>query len=225
MPERARILIADDDDRIVASLRRALAYEGYEVTTASGGVEALASARTRLPDLVILDVMMPGLDGIEVCRRLREGGEVPILMLTARDGTADRVLGLDSGADDYLVKPFAYDELLARVRALLRRGGGVRHIVTHEDVTLDRESRDVRRGSRAISLTAKEFELLEHLLRHPRRVFTRDQLLETVWGYDASAMSNVIDVYVGYLRQKLEEGGEPRLIQTVRGVGYALRRG
>lgn len=224
MPERARILIADDDDRIVASLRRALAYEGYEVTTAGGGVEALASARARLPDLVILDVMMPGLDGIEVCRRLREGGEVPILMLTARDGTADRVLGLDSGADDYLIKPFAYDELLARVRALLRRGGGVRHVVTHEDVTLDVESRDVRRGSRAISLTAKEFELLEHLLRHPRRVFTRDQLLETVWGYDASAMSNVIDVYVGYLRQKLEEGGEPRLIQTVRGVGYALRR-
>ena len=224
MPERARILIADDDDRIVASLRRALAYEGYEVTTAGGGVEALASARARLPDLVILDVMMPGLDGIEVCRRLREGGEVPILMLTARDGTADRVLGLDSGADDYLIKPFAYDELLARVRALLRRGGGVRHVVTHEDVTLDVESRDVRRGSRAISLTAKEFELLEHLLRHPRRVFTRDQLLESVWGYDASAMSNVIDVYVGYLRQKLEEGGEPRLIQTVRGVGYALRR-
>ena len=224
MPERARILIADDDDRIVASLRRALAYEGYEVTTAGGGVEALASARARLPDLVILDVMMPGLDGIEVCHRLREGGEVPILMLTARDGTADRVLGLDSGADDYLIKPFAYDELLARVRALLRRGGGVRHVVTHEDVTLDVESRDVRRGSRAISLTAKEFELLEHLLRHPRRVFTRDQLLESVWGYDASAMSNVIDVYVGYLRQKLEEGGEPRLIQTVRGVGYALRR-
>jgi len=222
--ERTRILIADDDERIIASLRRALVYEGYEVTSASGGVEALAAARERQPDLVILDVMMPGLDGVEVCRRLREGGEVPILMLTARDGTADRVRGLDSGADDYLVKPFAYDELLARVRALLRRGGAARHLLSHEDLSLDVESRDVRSGSRSISLTAKEFELLEHLLRNPRRVHTRDQLLEAVWGYDSAATSNVVDVYIGYLRNKLEEGGEPRILQTVRGVGYSLRR-
>ena len=224
MPERARILVADDDERIIASLRRALVYEGYEVTTAADGVQALAAARERLPDLVILDVMMPGIDGIEVCRRLREAGAVPVLMLTARDATADRVQGLDSGADDYLVKPFAYDELLARVRALLRRAGNARHILTHEDLSLDLESREVWRGTRPIALTAKEFELLERFLNHPRRVFTRDQILETVWGYDSSATSNVVDVYVGYLRQKLEEDGEPRLIQTIRGVGYALRR-
>lgn len=223
MAGRPRILVADDDERITAALRRALAYEGYDVRSASDGNQALAAALEDPPDLVILDVMMPGLDGIEVCRRLRAGGDVAILMLTARDATAERVLGLESGADDYLVKPFAYEELLARVRALLRRAG-IRHLLGHADLSVDLESRDVRRGERALSLTAKEFELLEHFLRHPRRVFTRDQLLDSVWGHDSAVASNVVDVYVGYLRQKLEEAGEPRLLQTVRGVGYSLRR-
>ena len=224
MPNRHRILVVDDDPRIASSLRRALLYEGYEVDTAADGIEGLASARRLAPDLVILDVMMPGLDGIEVCRRLRAGGEVAILMLTALDATSARVEGLDSGADDYLVKPFAYEELLARVRALLRRGAGrTPRVVSYGGVQLDLDTREVTRGERPVNLTAKEFELLEHLLRQPRRVFTRDQLLESVWGIESEATSNVVDVYVGYLRQKLEQAGEPRLLQTVRGVGYALR--
>jgi two-component system, OmpR family, response regulator MprA len=224
MAERSRILVVDDDVLIAASLRRALLYEGYDVETAADGIEGLARAREAPPDLVILDVMMPGLDGIEVCRRLRSEGEVAILMLTARDATSDRVRGLDSGADDYLVKPFAFDELMARVRALLRRGT-VRapRLLTYANLRLDLDTREVSRGGRPVNLTAKEHELLEHLLRQPRRVFTRDQLLEGVWGIDSEAASNVVDVYVGYLRQKLEEGGEPRLLQTVRGVGYTLR--
>ena len=224
MAQRSRILVVDDDAHIVSSLRRALVYEGYDVLTAVDGVEGLARARETPPDLVILDVMMPGLDGIEVCRRLRAEGEVAILMLTARDGTSDRVRGLDSGADDYLVKPFAYEELMARVRALLRRGT-VRtpRLLSYSNLKLDLDTREVSRGERTVNLTAKEHELLEHLLRQPRRVFTRDQLLEGVWGIDSEAASNVVDVYVGYLRQKLEEGGQPRLVQTVRGVGYSLR--
>jgi two-component system, OmpR family, response regulator MprA len=224
MAQRSKILVVDDDAHIVSSLRRALVYEGYDVETAGDGTEGLARARDTPPDLVILDVMMPGIDGMEVCRRLRAEGEVAILMLTARDGTSDRVKGLDSGADDYLVKPFAYEELMARVRALLRRGA-VRapRVLAYADLRLDLDTREVSRGERTISLTAKEHELLEHLLRQPRRVFTRDQLLEGVWGVDAEATSNVVDVYVGYLRQKLEEAGEARLVQTVRGVGYTLR--
>jgi len=226
MAARARILIVDDDPRIVAALRRALVYEGYDVDTAGDGAEGLRQARLVAPDLVVLDVMMPGLDGFEVARRLRAGGDVGILMLTARDSTADRVQGLDSGADDYLVKPFSYEELLARVRALLRRtAAGPRRVLSHAGVELDLDTREVRRGPRAVSLTSKEFDLLEHLLQAPRRVFSRDQLLESVWGLDSSAVSNVVDVYVGYLRQKLEDGGEPRLIQTVRGVGYSFREG
>jgi two-component system response regulator MprA len=218
---RRRVLVVDDDARIAAAVRRALVYEGYEVAVAENGPAALASARDELPDLVVLDVMMPGLDGVEVCRRLRAASDVPILMLTARDSTSDRVRGLDSGADDYLVKPFAYDELLARVRALLRRGGrGPRAVLAFADLVMDVGAREVRRGERLVELTSKEFDLLEHLLRNPRQVFSRDQLLETVWGLDAGAVSNVVDVYVGYLRHKL---GQPPVVQTVRGVGYVLR--
>jgi two-component system response regulator MprA len=224
MRNRPRILVVDDDPRIASSLRRALVYEGYEVDTAGDGTEGLSKAREQPPDLVILDVMMPGLDGIEVCRRLRAEGDVAILMLTARDATSARVEGLDSGADDYLVKPFAYEELLARVRALLRRGAQrAPRLLIYGDLRLDLDTREVSRGGRALDLTAKEFELLEHLLRQPRRVFSRDQLLESVWGPGSNTTSNVVDVYIGYLRQKLEEAGETRLVQTVRGVGYALR--
>ena len=224
MADRSRILVVDDDAGILSALRRALIYEGYEVETAADGAEGLDRARSMAPDLVILDVMMPGLDGLEVCRRLRADGPVAILLLTALDNTRNRVEGLDSGADDYLVKPFAYEELTARVRALLRRGQGrTPRLLSYSDLEIDPGTREVSRGGRALNLTAKEYELLEHLLRQPRRVFTRDQLLESVWGYQSSAGSNVVDVYVGYLRQKLELGGESRLLQTVRGVGYALR--
>jgi two-component system response regulator MprA len=226
MPNRPRILVVDDDPRIASSLRRALVYEGYEVETAGDGSEGLVKARDLPPELVILDVMMPGLDGIEVCRRLRAEGDVAILLLTARDGTSARVEGLDSGADDYLVKPFAYEELMARVRALLRRGTRTApRVLAYGELKLDLDTREVSRADRPVNLTAKEFELLEHLLRQPRRVFTREQLLESVWGVDSEASSNVVDVYIGYLRQKLEQAGEPRLVQTVRGVGYALREG
>jgi two-component system response regulator MprA len=226
MAERARILVVDDDSRIAASLRRALVYEGYEVEVAADGPAALTAARDRPPDLVVLDLMLPGLDGIEVCRRLRDGDDVPILMLTARDTTADRVRGLDTGADDYLVKPFDYDELLARVRALLRRRApAAGRVLRYADLTLDQETREVMRGGREVRLTALEFELLHFFLRNPRRVLTRARLIEAVWGFDAETVSNVVDVYVGYLRARLEAAGEPRLIQTVRGVGYALREG
>ncbi len=224
MPDQPCILVVDDDARIVASLRRALIYDGYLVETAGDGPAALACARERLPDLVVLDVMLPGIDGVEVCRRLRDDGDVPILMLTARDATADRVRGLDSGADDYLAKPFAYEEFLARARALLRRRAPKANpVLRYADLALDADAREVRRGERAVALTAQEFELLRLFLRHPRQVLTRDQILEAAWGYDSEAVSNVVDVYVGYLRQKLEAGGEPRLLHTVRGVGYVLR--
>jgi two-component system, OmpR family, response regulator MprA len=226
MDERARILVVDDDARIAASLRRALIYEGYDVEVAGDGLGALARARERLPDLVVLDVMLPGLDGIEVCRRLRADGDVPILMLTARDGLADRVRGLDSGSDDYLVKPFAYEELLARVRALLRRRApGATRVLRYADLSLDSGTHEVQRGGRPISLTTLEFELLRYFLRNPRQVLSRGQILDAVWGYDFSASSNVVDVYVGYLRAKLEEASEPRLIHTLRGAGYVLRDG
>jgi two-component system response regulator MprA len=224
---QARILVVDDDPRIAASLRRALIYEGYEVAVAADGQAALLGARERPPDLVVLDVMLPGLDGLEVCRRLRAVGEVAILMLTARDATADRVLGLDSGADDYLTKPFATEELLARVRALLRRLGpreAADGLLRFADLVLDPAAREVRRGDRLLALTALEFDLLACFLLHPRQVLTREQLLDAVWGADVAVTSNAVDVYVGYLRAKLEAAREPRLIQTVRGVGYVLRQ-
>ena len=224
MADQPHVLVVDDDSRIASALRRALIYEGYQVEVAPDGQLALQRARERMPDLAILDVMLPGLDGIEVCRRLRAEGDVPILMLTARDGTADRVKGLDSGADDYLVKPFAYEELLARVRALLRRHGPrQRKVLRYADLTMDIGMHEVKRGEDRISLTAKEFDLLQHFLRNPNQVLRREQLLDAVWGYDFGATSNVVDVYVGYLRTKLEDGGRPRLLQTVRGVGYVLR--
>jgi len=192
---------------------------------ARDGPAALAEARRLCPDLIVLDLMLPGLDGVAVCRRLREqGGQALVLMLTARDGTADRVAGLDAGADDYLPKPFAYEELLARVRALLRRRpASPDGVIAFGDLTLDSLAREVRRGDRPIELTALEFDLLRHFLRHPRHVLSRAQLLDAVWGVPPASASNVVDVYVGYLRGKLEAGGEPRLIHTVRGVGYVLR--
>ncbi len=225
MPER--ILVIDDETKIVDLLRRGLSYEGYRVDVAYEGESGLLAARRDPPDLVILDVMLPGLDGVEVCRRLRAQGwsDLPILMLTARDAVPDRVAGLDAGADDYLVKPFAFDELLARVRALLRRHqpAGEVQALRFADVVANLVTREVRRGERAINLTAKEFDLLELFLRHPRQVLTRDSIYEQVWGYDFGGESNIIEVYIRYLRSKLEAEGEPRLLQTVRGVGYALR--
>ncbi|HEV8634346.1 MAG TPA: response regulator transcription factor [Chloroflexota bacterium] len=224
---RARLLVVDDDPKILSMLRRGLSFEGYQVETAEDGPHALAAARDRLPDLVVLDVMMPGIDGIEVCRRLRTGaGDVPILMLTARDTVQDRVAGLDAGADDYLVKPFAFDELLARVRALLRRSRPAEErdgLLRFADVELSPASRQAFRGGAAINLTAREFGLLEFFLRNPRIVLTRDTIFERVWGSDFLGGTNVIDVHVKALRDKLEANGGPRLIQTVRGVGYALR--
>ena len=214
------MLVVDDDARIAAALKRTLHYEGYSVEVAEDGPVALAKAAGRPPDLVILDVMLPGMDGVEVCRRLREQRDVPIMMLTARDATGDRVRGLDSGADDYVLKPFAYEELLARVRALLRRAPRQRRRMTYANVEVDLDAREVRRGDHLVALTGTEFEVLCHFVRNPRRVLTRDQILDAVWGYDFGATSNVVDVYVGYVRAKL---GEPRLIQTVRGYGYVLK--
>ncbi len=215
------ILVVEDDARLAATLERVLIAEGHQVARAGDGMEALKRAKERPPDLVILDVMLPGLDGIGVCRRLRATGQFPILMLTALDGTEDRVRGLDAGADDYLVKPFAYQELLARVRALLRRTGPVDHL-RFADLVLEPASRGAWRGARPLSLTHTEFTLLEHFLRHPRQVLTREQLLEAVWAGEPEG-DNVVAVYVGYVRQKLEGGGEPRLLHTIRGSGYALR--
>jgi two-component system response regulator MprA len=224
MAEQPHVLVVDDDAKIAAALRRALIYEGYQVEVAPDGQIALNRARERMPDLAILDIMMPGMDGLEVTRRLRAEGDVPILLLTAKDGTADRVRGLDQGADDYLVKPFAYEELLARVRALLRRRAPrARRTLRYADVVMDLATREVRRADQLIATTAKEFDLLQHFMRNPGQVLRREQLLDAVWGFDFGASSNVVDVYVGYLRQKLEQGGRPRLLQTVRGVGYILK--
>jgi two-component system, OmpR family, response regulator MprA len=223
----ARILVVDDDPRIVSLVRRGLAFEGYEVDTAGSGSEGLLRAAESPPDLVVLDVMMPGIDGMEVCRRLRGAGvQVPILMLTARDAVTARVQGLDAGADDYMVKPFALEELLARVRALLRRGSAgagtapVSPVLRYLDLELDTATREARRNGKIFELTAKEYDLLQLFLQHPRQVLTRDFLMDRVWGYDFSGESNVLEVYIGYLRQKM---GEPRLIQTVRGAGYVLK--
>lgn len=220
----ARILLIEDEERILQFLQRGLTYEGYRVDVALEGHAGLALARDNPPDAVILDWMLPGLDGLEVCRRLRAGGPVPILILTAKDSVPDRVEGLDAGADDYMVKPFSFDELLARIRALLRRAAPAQPEVMHfADLTLDTGTRQAFRGERAIELTAKEYELLELFLRNPRQVLTRDVIFDRVWGYDFGGESNIIEVYVRYLRKKTEEGGEPRLIHTVRGVGYVLR--
>lgn len=223
----ATVLIADDDRKIIDMLRRTLAYEGYHVVTAADGLEALSQAQAQRPDVVILDWLMPGLDGIEVARRIRQADPTPILMLTARDTIEDRVQGLDNGADDYLVKPFAPAELLARVRALLRRteGSSNERPLSYADLSLDPMTRETRRGSRNFNLSPKEFDLLAYLLRHPRQVLPRDRILQDVWGYDFGGDGNVLEVYIGYLRTKTEAGGEPRLIQTVRGVGYVLREG
>jgi two-component system response regulator MprA len=223
-----RILVVDDDRAVRESLRRSLTFNGYSVSLAEDGVEALKSISEERPDAVILDVMMPRLDGLEVCRQLRStGDDLPILVLTARDSVSERVAGLDAGADDYLPKPFALEELLARMRALLRRttvdDQADSGVLTFADLTLDPVTRDVTRGNRHISLTRTEFALLEMLIANPRRVLTRSRILEEVWGFDFPTSGNALEVYVGYLRRKTEAEGEPRLIHTVRGVGYVLR--
>ena len=223
-----RILVVDDDQAVRDSLRRSLAFNGYDVELAGDGLAALESIARNRPDAVVLDVMMPRLDGLEACRRLRSAGEdLPILVLTARDAVSDRVAGLDAGADDYLPKPFALEELLARLRALLRRTqpafSSENGKLAFADLTLDPLAREVTRGERTVRLTRTEFNLLELLMRHPRQVLTRSQILEEVWGFDFPTTANSLEVYVGYLRRKTEAEGEPRLIHTVRGIGYALR--
>jgi two-component system, OmpR family, response regulator MprA len=221
-----RVLVVDDERAVRDSLRRALELEGYEVELAADGAEALYRLESNgQPDAVILDVLMPGVDGLEVSRRLRgKGNSIPILMLTARTEVESRVAGLDAGADDYLAKPFALEELLARLRALLRRmAPGAEEILRFADLELNPGTREVKRGGAPIELTRTEFNLLELFLRNPRQVLTRSVIFERVWGYDFGFASNSLDVYIGYLRRKTEQGDKPRLIQTVRGVGYALR--
>jgi two-component system response regulator MprA len=223
-----RILVVDDDQAVRDSLRRSLAFNGYEVEVAGDGLAALESIARQRPDAVVLDVMMPRLDGLEACRRLRSAGEdLPILVLTARDAVSDRVAGLDAGADDYLPKPFALEELLARLRALLRRAlpaySPDQDTLTFSDLSLDSSAREVTRNGRVVRLTRTEFNLLELLMRHPKQVLTRSQILEEVWGFDFPTTANSLEVYVGYLRRKTEAEGETRLIHTVRGIGYALR--
>jgi DNA-binding response OmpR family regulator len=221
----AHILLVEDEVKLARFLELELTSEGYQVSVAHDGMDGLTLARETSPDLAILDWMLPGLSGLELCRRLRStGSKVPVILLTAKDEVSDRVAGLDAGADDYVVKPFSIEELLARIRAHLRRTNEPNiNLLQFEDLSLDHQTREVFRGSRAIELTAKEFDLLEYLLRHPRQVITRDQILEKVWGYDFMGDSNIIEVYVRYLRLKLEDNGEKRLIHTIRGVGYALR--
>lgn len=219
------VLVIEDEARIADFLRRGLTFEGYKVLVAADGPSGLAVAREQPPDVVILDLMLPGMDGLEVCRRLRAAESMPILMLTAKDSVTDRVTGLDAGADDYLIKPFAFEELLARLRALLRRSKPAEATETLKfaDLTLDPVAREAKRGERRLILTAKEFNLLELFMAHPRQVLTRETIYERIWGYDFGGESNIIEVYIRYLRQKTEAGGEPRLLQTVRGVGYVLR--
>jgi len=222
-----RILFIDDDEKISAMMHRVLTFEGHEVFLASNGRDGLKEAERVNPDLVILDIMMPGMSGWEVCAQLRLISDVPILMLTAKDEVADKVRGLNVGADDYLVKPFALEELLARVKALLRRTNRAREVdkrlLSFGNLTLDIEKREARREGQVIALTTKEYELLRIFMEHPRQVLTRDSLMEQVWGLDFSGESNVLEVFIGNLRHKLEEGGKSRLIHTVRGVGYTLK--
>lgn len=218
----ARVLVVDDEEIIVEMLTMGLNYEGFEVSVARTGFEALEQARSAKPDIVVLDVMLPGIDGVEVCRRLRAAGDVGILMLTARGEVEDRVMGLDSGADDYLVKPFTFRELLARVGAILRRKGvNLQQALRVGDLVLDRQTRRVTRGSRAIELTPREFDMLELFLSHPRQVFSREVILNRVWGYDYFGDTNVIDVHIRHLREKLDDENRD-LIRSVRGVGYSL---
>lgn len=220
----ARILVIEDEERIRQFLHRGLSFEGYKVDVAADGQVGLDLARDNPPDLVLLDLMLPGIDGIEVCRRLRSVSDVPILMLTAKETIEDRVTGLDAGADDYLVKPFAFDELMARVRALLRRAQPAQpQVYRFANLELDTGTRQGRRGGRIFDLTAKEYELLELFMRHPRQVLTREVIFDRVWDYDFGGESNIIEVYVRYLRQKTESDGMTRLIHTVRGIGYVLR--
>jgi two-component system response regulator MprA len=233
--EPDRILVVDDEPAVREALRRSLAFEGYGTEVAVDGVDALERIGAYAPDLVVLDVQMPRMDGLTAARRIRASGStVPILMLTARDAVGDRVTGLDAGADDYLVKPFELDELFARIRALLRRssyaaGGGAGQdrgdVLSFADLRMDPATREVTRGPRPVELTRTEFTLLEMFLAHPRQVLTREQILKGVWGFDFEPTSNSLDVYVMYLRRKTEAGGEPRLVHTVRGVGYVLREG
>jgi two-component system, OmpR family, response regulator MprA len=230
MSDGSRVLIVDDEPAVREALQRSLDFEGYATETAVDGVDALARLEAYDPDAIVLDVLMPRMDGLTTARRLRAAGDrVPILMLTARDTVGDRVSGLDAGADDYLVKPFELDELLARLRALLRRSGYApdapagEPLLTFADLRMNPATREVTRGERAVELTRTEFTLLELLLAHPRQVLSREQILHAVWGFDYEPASNSLDVYIMYLRRKTEAGGEPRLVQTVRGVGYALR--
>lgn len=227
-----KILVVDDEQAVCESLRRSLRFNGYDVLTANDGLEAVKTVRSENPELLILDVMMPNMDGLEVCRTLRsEGWDRPILVLTARDGVSDRVAGLDAGADDYLPKPFALEELLARVRSLVRRASAdsiaaedpVESKLSFEDLELDADTREVSRGGRAISLTRTEFALLQLLMKNPRKVLSRSKILEEVWGYDFPTSGNALEVYIGYLRKKTEGESDSRLIHTVRGVGYVLR--
>jgi two-component system response regulator MprA len=219
-----RILIIEDDEEILRVLNRFLTFEGYVVDTALTGKAGLTLAREQRPDLIILDWMLPKMDGLDVCRRLQKLGNQPIIMLTAKDTVPDRVKGLDAGADDYIVKPFEIEELLARIRAHLRRTAADRiKILEFEDMKLDSSTRKVTRGEREIQLTAKEYDLLDLFMRHPRQVMTREVIFDRVWDYDFGGESNVLDVYIRYLREKLEEHGENRVIYTIRGVGYILR--
>ena len=222
---KAHILVVDDDPHITNLVRRIIAYEGYSVSIAASGDEALNRTLERAPDLIILDIMLPGLDGLEVVRRLRAAGDnVPILLLTARDSVADKVKGLEVGGDDYLVKPFAPEELVARVKAMLRRNQPERNeLLRYANVELDTGTRVAHRGSREIELSPTEYELLALFMRRPRQVLTRDIIMDRVWGFDFEGSSNVLEVYVGYLRSKLEAAGEPRLIHTVRGIGYVFK--
>ncbi len=221
--KRPAVLIVDDEPQIVEFLKMGFGYEGFDVYTAMDGFEAVRMALDKQPDVIILDVMLPGLNGFDVAKRLRASCDTAILMLTARDEVDDRVTGLDTGADDYVTKPFAFKELMARVRAVLRRrGGNLDRVLAYQDVTLDRETRIVTRGDREIELTPREFELLELFLMHPRQVLTRDAMLARIWGYDYVGDDNVIEVFVRHLREKLDDI-PPHLIQTVRGVGYVLR--
>ena len=217
------ILVVEDEQRIADFLRRGLTFEGFRVSVAGDGPTGLAMARDDPPDLVLLDWMLPGLDGLEVCKRLRAASAMPIIMLTAKEAVPDRVAGLNAGADDYVIKPFAFDELMARIRAQLRRTQPHTEILRVADLTMDTSTREVKRGERKLELTSKEYDLLELFMRHPRQVLTRDMIYDRIWNYDFGGESNIIEVYVRYLRQKMEAGGEPRLLQTMRGVGYALR--